>query len=84
MNLRDLRENIVTQAIETLRNRIDALGVAEPYIAAQGSNRILIQIPGVNDEDYQRAKDLIHQTARLEFMLVVEDAENLDQWIQRC
>ena len=81
LNLRDLRENIVNQAIETLRNRIDALGVAEPYIAAQGSNRILIQIPGVKDEDYQRAKDLIHQTARLEFMIVIEDAENLDQWI---
>ena len=81
LNLQDLRENIVNQAIETLRNRIDALGVAEPYIAAQGSNRILIQIPGVKDEDYQRAKDLIHQTARLEFMLVIEETEELDQWI---
>ena len=79
--LKKSRENIVEQSIETLRNRIDALGVAEPFITSQGNNRILIQIPGVKDEDYQRAKDLIHQTARLEFMLV-KDANELSQWIE--
>ena len=84
LDLRDLRENIVNQAIETLRNRIDALGVAEPYITAQGSNRILIQIPGVKDGDYQRAKNLIHQTARLEFMLVMEDTSELNEWIRKA
>lgn len=84
LDLRDLRENIVDQAIETLRNRIDALGVAEPYITAQGSNRILIQIPGVKDEDYQKAKNLIHQTARLEFMLVMEDTSELNEWIRQA
>ena len=84
LDLKDLRENIVDQAIETLRNRIDALGVSEPYITAQGSNRILIQIPGVKDEDYQKAKNLIHQTARLEFMLVIEDASSLNEWIREA
>jgi preprotein translocase subunit SecD len=58
----------VDQALETIRNRIDQFGVAEPDIRRQGQKRILIQLPGIKDAD--RAKDLIGRTALLEFKLV--------------
>ncbi len=58
----------VDQALETIRNRIDQFGVSEPDIRRQGDNRILVQLPGV--QDTQRAKDLIGRTALLEFKLV--------------
>ena len=58
----------VDQALETIRNRIDQFGVAEPDIRRQGQRRILIQLPGIKDSD--RAKDLIGRTALLEFKLV--------------
>ena len=58
----------VDQALETIRNRIDQFGVAEPDIRRQGQRRILIQLPGIRDPD--RAKDLIGRTALLEFKLV--------------
>ncbi|MDH5542201.1 MAG: protein translocase subunit SecD [Nitrospinota bacterium] len=67
-----LRQNSVDQALETLRNRIDAFGVSEPGIQRQGENRILIMLPGVQDPD--RAKSLIKTTAMLEFKMVDEDA----------
>ena len=65
----------VDQALETIRNRIDQFGVAEPDIRRQGKNRILIQLPGIKDA--QRAKDLIGKTALLEFKLV-DDSQSLD------
>ena len=58
----------VDQALETIRNRIDQFGVAEPDIRLQGDNRILIQLPGIKDTE--RAKGLIGKTALLEFKLV--------------
>ncbi|MGH9368217.1 MAG: SecDF P1 head subdomain-containing protein, partial [Thermoanaerobaculia bacterium] len=61
-------ENAVAQAIETIRNRVDEFGVAEPLIAREGSNRILVQLPGVDDP--KRVKDLIQNTAFLELKLV--------------
>ena len=66
--IRQLRDLAVRQVLETIRNRIDQFGVAEPSIQQQGENRILIQLPGVDDP--QRAKDLIGKTALLEFKLV--------------
>ncbi len=60
------------QALETIRNRIDEFGVSEPDIRIQGENRILLQLPGIQDPD--RAKDLIGKTAQLTFQLVDEDA----------
>jgi preprotein translocase subunit SecD len=66
----------VDQALETIRNRIDQFGVAEPDIRRQGENRILIQLPGIKDT--QRAKDLIGKTALLEFKLV-DDTASLDE-----
>ena len=55
----DFKKKTVDQAIETIRNRIDEFGVAEPSISAQGTNRILVQLPG-KDLDVAKAKDLIN------------------------
>jgi preprotein translocase subunit SecD len=69
--LEEIKKAAVDQALETIRNRVDQFGVAEPDISRQGENRILIQLPGIKDP--QRAKDLIGKTALLEFKLVDED-----------
>jgi preprotein translocase subunit SecD len=66
------REWFVKQGLETIRNRVDQFGVAEPSIQQQGDNRILVQLPGVQDPE--RAKALIGKTALLEFKLVNESA----------
>jgi preprotein translocase subunit SecD len=63
-----IKELAAAQALETIRNRIDQFGVAEPDIRRQGDNRILIQLPGISDTE--RAKELIGRTAQLEFKLV--------------
>ncbi len=65
-------ESSTSQALETIRNRIDQFGVTEPLIQKQGANQILVQLPGVKDP--QRAIELIGRTALLEFKLV--DDEN--------
>ena len=65
-----LRDDAVRQGLETIRNRVDQFGVAEPTITRQGSDRILIQLPGIHDA--ARAKALIGKTALLEFKLVDE------------
>ncbi len=69
----------VDQALETIRNRIDQFGVAEPDIRRQGENRMLIQLPGIKDTD--RAKDLIGRTALLEFKLV-DDTRDVNAAVQ--
>ncbi len=61
----------VDQNINTLRNRIDALGVSEPVIQRQGSNRIIVQLPGV--QDTAEAKDIIGATATLEYRAMIGD-----------
>lgn len=67
----DLKKRTVEQSIETIRNRIDEFGVSEPSIVAQGDERILVQLPGL--EDAARAKDLINRTAKLDFRMVSEE-----------
>ncbi len=66
----EIREETVRQALQTIRNRIDAYGVAEPVIQRQGlgGNRIVVQLPGVDDP--VRVKELIKNTAFLEFRFV--------------
>ncbi len=66
-----IRKLAVSQALETIRNRIDQFGVSEPDIRIQGERRILVQLPGIKDT--QRAKELIGKTALLEFKLLDED-----------
>ncbi len=79
---REREELAIRQALETVRNRVDALGLAEPTILRQGSsNRIVVQLPGVDDPE--RVKDIIKATAVLELKLVdkgpTEDKESLIQ-----
>lgn len=69
--LLDQKQNVIRQAIETIRNRIDEFGVAEPSITQQGDNRILVQLPGMADAE--KAKQLINTTAKLDFMIVSYD-----------
>jgi preprotein translocase subunit SecD len=63
-----LKESSVLQAIETIRSRVDEFGVSEPTILRQGADRILIQLPGI--EDPERAIKLVKRTAVLKFMIV--------------
>ncbi|MCL5883973.1 MAG: protein translocase subunit SecD [Deltaproteobacteria bacterium] len=65
-----IRANAVSQGVETIRNRIDQFGVREPQIVGEGEDRIVVQLPGVKDQ--QRAIDLVGKTALLEFKLVDE------------
>lgn len=67
---RQIEDSAVAQAVETIRNRVDEFGVTEPLIARQGTDRILVQLPGIDDP--KRVKDLIKNTAFLELKLVVE------------
>ncbi|MBI4687123.1 MAG: protein translocase subunit SecD [Nitrospirae bacterium] len=67
-----IKDSAVEQALETIRNRIDQFGVAEPTIQRQGTNEIVIQLPGVKDT--RRAIDVVGRTALLEFKLL--DDEN--------
>ena len=67
-----IKDFAVDQALETIRNRVDAFGVAEPTIHRQSENEIVIQLPGVKDT--ARAIDLVGKTAILEFKLLDEEA----------
>jgi preprotein translocase subunit SecD len=69
--LRDTRKFAVQQNITTLRNRVNELGVAEPVIQQQGEDRIVVQLPGV--QDTARAKEILGATATLEFRMVDEE-----------
>src|SRR3954469_19515201 len=81
--LNDRVRRAVDQAIEVLRRRVDALGTTEPNIQRQGADRILVQVPGLQDP--QRLKEILGTTAKLEFRLVAApgatpaDFEMLDQ-----
>lgn len=66
-----IRKMAESQALETIRNRIDQFGVSEPDIRMEGEDRILVQLPGIQDP--QRAVALIGKTALLEFKLVAEE-----------
>ncbi|AKP34538.1 preprotein translocase subunit SecD [Yersinia aleksiciae] len=66
--LREAREYAVQQNITILRNRVNQLGVAEPLVQRQGSDRIVVELPGI--QDTARAKEILGATATLEFRLV--------------
>ena len=65
--LREIRDYAVGQNLITLRNRVNELGVSEPIVQRQGSNRIVVQLPGVQDPT--AAKKIIGKTANLEFRM---------------
>ncbi len=66
----EVKRFALQQNITTLRNRVNELGVAEPVVQQQGSNRIVVQLPGI--QNTARAKDILGTTATLEFRLVDE------------
>lgn len=66
--LRQAREYAVQQNITILRNRVNQLGVAEPLVQGQGADRIVVELPGI--QDTARAKEILGATATLEFRLV--------------
>jgi preprotein translocase subunit SecD len=68
-----IADNAVDQALETIRNRVDQFGVAEPTIVRQGDRDIVVELPGVKDP--RRAIDLIGKTAQLEFKIVDDEAQ---------
>jgi preprotein translocase subunit SecD len=67
-DLQQIKSNAMDQALETIRNRIDQLGVRETTVQKEGDSDILVQLPGIQDPE--RAKELIGKTAVLEFKLV--------------
>ena len=70
-DIKEKRDFALQQNITTLRNRVNELGVAEPIIQQQGSDRIVVQLPGV--QDTARAKEILGATATLEFRLADEE-----------
>jgi preprotein translocase subunit SecD len=76
---KSLKDKTVTRAIETIRDRVDTLGVSEPVIAPYGlgENQILVELPGVDDLD--RVKSIIQSTARLEIHAVIGGPYKDDQ-----
>ncbi|MCL2874829.1 MAG: protein translocase subunit SecD [Betaproteobacteria bacterium] len=81
--LKKLGEDALKQNITTLHNRINELGVAEPVIQQQGADRIVVQLPGVQDPG--EAKDILGRTATLEVRMVADpnDALGIDTVIER-
>ncbi len=74
--VREIRKLALEQNITTLRNRVNELGVAEPVIQQQGQDRIVVQLPGV--QDTARAKEILGATATLEFRQVDEEHDPLE------
>lgn len=78
--LQNIQDYALKQNISTLHNRINELGVAEPVIAQQGADRIVVQLPGV--QDTAKAKDILGRTATLEVRLVDDSPEAMAQLAQ--
>ena len=74
VGLTDKSRKAVEQSIEVIRRRVDALGTREPSIQRQGDDRVLVQVPGLQDP--QTLKEILGQTAKLEFRLVAEPGQN--------
>lgn len=71
--IKRIKDSAINQALETIRNRIDQFGVAEPLIQRQGLKQIVVQLPGITEP--KRAKDLIKETALLEFKMLDESSK---------
>jgi preprotein translocase subunit SecD len=68
------KKNAIQQAVDTIRNRLNEFGLAEPTVAKQGEDKILVEVPGIKtQEDEQRVRELIARAAHLQLMAVDED-----------
>ena len=74
--LRLIRDNAVKQNITIIRERVNQLGVAEPVVQKQGAERIVVQLPGI--QDTAKAKEILNATATLEFRMVDQDNDVRD------
>jgi len=86
----EVNDRAMEQSLETLRNRIDEFGIAEPIITRQGDEKIMVQFPGIQEPG--RLKDIISRTAKLSFQVVRSGPEasdpnaspaQLDKWISQ-
>ncbi|HET9582072.1 MAG TPA: protein translocase subunit SecD [Gemmatimonadota bacterium] len=71
------RRDAIDRALEIIRNRVDQFGVSEPLIQKVGDERIIVELPGIQDQE--RAKELVQRTAFLEFQMVVDGRELTDR-----
>lgn len=69
-------EGVLAKTVEKMRERVDKLGVTEPDITTQGTDKVVVQLPGVHDP--ARAKNIVGQTAQLQFRLVQESKSEAD------
>ncbi len=76
--LDQIRDTAVDQARETVGNRVDALGLREAAVSVQGSN-IIVEVPGADQAAFQKIRDIISKTARLEFQIVDDEATFVDE-----
>ncbi|XZQ57702.1 MAG: protein translocase subunit SecD [Arsenophonus sp.] len=72
--IRGVRNNAILKNINIIRNRINQLGITEPLVQQQGNDRIVVELPGI--QDTARAKEILGATATLEFRLVNTDIDN--------
>jgi len=81
--VKEVEDTALSKSIEVIRNRIDEFGVTEPEIVSQGTERIVVQLPGVKDID--RAKDLIGKTAKLDFKFVNDEISlnQMNDWLEK-
>ncbi len=70
----ETRKNAISQAVDTIRNRLNQFGLAEPTVAKQGEEKILVELPGIKtQQEERRARELISKAAHLELMAVDEE-----------
>ena len=84
--LQEIRDNAVKQNITIIRNRVNQLGVAEPLVQKQGADRIVVQLPGI--QDTARAKEILNATATLNGRVppgsqVIEDQQGIPQLLEK-
>jgi len=79
---REITQSMQEQAVEVIRKRVDQFSVSEPVITPQGSDRILVQIPGLDAEKIEQARKQLQQVAKLEFHMVYPQSEQLIPQIQ--
>ncbi len=74
--INETKKNAINQAVDTIRNRLNMFGLAEPTVAKQGTDKILVEVPGIKTQaDEQRIRELIAKAAHLQMMAVDEDRD---------
>ena len=76
-NLQPVNSDQLTKAMEIMRRRVDAFGLAEPLIQTSGEDKIIIQVPALSQDDRKQARDIISEVAKLEFRLTHPQSQTL-------